>query len=363
MRAAVCVEFGKPLEIHEVVIADPRPTQVRVRIVACAICHSDIHFQQGAWGGRLPMVFGHEASGVVEEVGSAVTHIRPGDRVAVTLVNHCGGCACCRRGNYSDCETPDYEGSPLSYPDGGYLMAAMSCGAFAEQVVVHHSQLVPLGEDIPFEVAALMACGGITGFGAVANSADLRPGEDVVVIGCGGVGLNSVQAASLLGAGRVIAVDLSAERLEAARAFGATDVVNGAETDTVARVREITEGRGADFVFVTVGVAPVTAQGRAMLAPGGAVVIVGMPASGAKVEIEPLEVAYHSQRILGSHMGKSLISRDIPWLASLYRQGRIKMDELISARYPFERNQRRHRRHEPWRGPAQCSDDRGAMTA
>lgn len=336
MRAAVCHEYGKPLKIEDVVIAAPGPTQVKVRIAACAICHSDIHFADGAWGGKMPAVYGHEASGIVEAVGEQVANVKPGDRVAVTLVNCCGDCPCCNRGFYSDCEQPDYPGTALSFPDGGFLQAAMKTGAFAEEVVVHHSQVCPVDADIPFEVAALMACGGITGFGAVVNTADIRPGDDAVVIGCGGVGLNAVQGAALTGIRRLIAVDLADDRLAAAAAFGATHKVNGRGNDAIKQVKEITEGRGVDFVFVTVGAIPAMEQAIQMLAKGGALVIVGMPAAGETLAFEPLLLADASQRIIGSHMGHSDIRRDIPWLCQLYRSGRIKMDELITGRYPFE---------------------------
>lgn len=336
MRAAVCFEYGKPLQIKEVRIADPGPTQVKVRMVACAICHSDIHFADGAWGGKMPAVYGHEAAGVVEEVGADVPNVKPGDRVAVTLVNSCGDCPCCNRGFYSDCEQPDYHGSPLSFPDGSFLQAAMKTGAFAEEVVVHFSQVCAVDRDIPFEVAALMACGGITGFGAAANSVDIRPGDDAAVIGCGGVGLNAIQGASLLGTRRLIAVDLAEDRLDAALSFGATHQVNGSANDAIDQVRAITAGRGVDFVFVTVGAIRAMEQGIEMLAKGGALVIVGMPAAGEKLSFQPLLLADASQRIIGSHMGHSDIRRDIPWLCQLYRNDRIKLDEMITGRFSFD---------------------------
>lgn len=337
MRAAVCHEFGTPLVIDEVAIADPGPTQVRVVIKSVAICHSDIHFADGAWGGPLPAVYGHEASGVVVARGGRVSDVAVGDRVAVTLVNSCGSCPCCNRGLHADCERPDYDGSPLSYPDGSVLHASMKTGAFAEEVVVHHSQVCKVGDDISFEVAALMACGGITGFGAAVNTADIRAGDDVAVIGCGGVGLNAIQGASVAGAGRLIGIDLADDRLDAAREFGATHGVNGGANDAIEQVMAITNGRGVDHVLVTVGVASVIEQGLRMLAKGGAVIIVGMPKLGDMASFEPLLLADASQRIVGSHMGHCKIQNDIPWLCSLYRNGRIKMDELITGRFPFER--------------------------
>ena len=337
MRAAVCHEFGKPLVIEDAILADPGPGQVRVAIKAAAICHSDIHFADGAWGGDLPAVYGHEAAGVVAEVGDGAGGFAVGDRVAVTLVNSCGLCPCCRRGFHADCERPDYPGSPLRRADGGPLLAAMKTGAFAEEAVVHHSQLCKVEDDIPFEIAALTACGGITGFGAAVNTARVRAGEDVAVIGCGGVGLNAVQGASVAGARRLIGIDLSPDRLDAARRFGATHAVNGGDRDAVRQVSEITDGRGVDHALVTVGVAQAIEQGLKMLAPAGAVVVVGMPKLGETAGFEPMKTAYFSHRILGSHMGQCDIREEIPRLCSLYRRGRIMMDEMVTGRFPFER--------------------------
>jgi Zn-dependent alcohol dehydrogenase len=339
VKAAVCRKFGAPLAIEEVELAPPSSGEVVVRIKACAICHSDIHYAEGAWGGELPAVYGHEAAGVVEEVGEEVRSVKTGDSVVVTMVRSCGQCPCCEQGHYGSCETrfPLDETSPLrSARDGSKIGHGLRTGAFAEHALVDASQVVAIPSELPFDRAALLACGVITGFGAVTNTAKVPVGASVVVIGTGGVGLNSVQGAALSGARTIIAVDVSDAKLKAARAFGATHAFNPANIDLRKRVKALTDRRGADFVFVTVGAKEAADQAYRLIARGGAVVLVGMPALGVKSEFDVLILADNSQRILGSKMGSSNIQTDIPKLIELYKQGRLKLDELITARYPLE---------------------------
>lgn len=335
MRAAVCRAFGAPLAVEEVALAAPRAGEVEVRLAACAICHSDIAYADGAWGGDLPAVYGHEAAGVVERIGPGVARVAPGDHVVVTLIRACGHCRCCAKNLPVACETrfPLDRETPLRAADGAPLVHGLRTGAFAERVVVEASQVVAVPKDMPLDRAALLACGVITGFGAVTNTAAVSAGSDVVVIGTGGVGLNAVQGAAHVGARSVIAVDLSDAKLAAARRFGATETVNPAERDPGAAVRESTAGRGADYVFVTVGAKAAFDQSYGLLAPAGAVVLVGMPASGVLSEFDPGTLAGAGQRILGSKMGSARIDEDIPRLVALYREGRLKLDELITGRY------------------------------
>jgi S-(hydroxymethyl)glutathione dehydrogenase/alcohol dehydrogenase len=342
MRAAICREFGQPFEIAEVELAPPGPGEVRAKVRAVAICHSDVIYADGGWGGDLPAVFGHEAAGVVTEVGDGVSDFAPGDRVVITLVRNCGTCPCCERNLRGSCESTfplDAKG-PLTAPDGGAVRQGLRTAAFAEEVVVEQSQIVKIGPDpdgdIAFDVASLLACGVITGYGAVTNTAAVPPGKDVVVIGTGGVGLNAVQAAAHSGSKRVIAVDLSAEKLAAAKDFGATHVIDGSTEDVVKTVRELTGGRGADFVFVTVGAVQAMKQSYVMLAPGGASVLVGMADLDARSTFNPLSLSDSSRRILGSKMGHCDIREDIPALIGKYREGKLKLDELITHRYAFE---------------------------
>lgn len=336
MRAAVCTEFGKPFEMQELDLAPPGENQVHVRIMACAICHSDIIYADGGWGGELPMVFGHEAAGEVIAAGPGVEGFAPGDRCVVTLIRHCRSCPCCERGLYGTCETfSGDDWTPLSR-GGKRVTQGLRTAAFAEEAVVHHSQLVRIDDALSWEAAALMACGVITGYGAVANTAAMPRGMDVAVIGTGGVGLNCVQAARIGGARRIVAVDLADDRLTAARAFGATETVNGSSEDPIDGVRRLTGGRGADFVFVAVGSEAAINQSFRMAAPGGAVVLVGMPDHRARARFSPVALSSASQRILGSVMGHLDIKREIPELIRLYRQGDLKLDELVSRRFAFD---------------------------
>lgn len=339
MKAAVCREFGKPLVIEDVSLASPGSGELRVRLAACAICHSDLIFADGGWGGRLPAVYGHEAAGIVEECGAAVTGIVPGNHVVVTLIRSCGHCHYCSRGMTVACEStfPLDLASPLTGAGGETLTHGVGTAAFAEYVVVDQSQVVVIPEDVPLDSASLLACGVITGVGAVVNTAGVRPDSSVVVTGTGGVGLNAVQGAVIAGAAEIIAVDISDAKLEVARTFGATATVNARDEDVRKTVRALTGGRGADYVFVTVGVGQAFEQAYTLMARTGAVVLVGMPANGVATGIEPGSIANDSQRILGSKMGSARIRVDIPWLVGLYRQGRLRLDELISGRYPLER--------------------------
>jgi len=337
VKAAVCHEFGAPFELEDIVVAQPGDGEVAVRIKACAVCHSDIIFADGGWGGDLPAVYGHEASGIVESLGPGVNGLAVGDRVIVTMVRSCGSCPCCARGLPGSCETSyrrDNE-SPLAGTGDRAIHQGLKTAAFAEKVLVDQSQLVRMDDAIGFDRAALLACGVITGYGAVANTAKIEPGCDVVVIGAGGVGLNSVQGASILKAGRIIAVDIDDERLAIAREFGATHGVNSRTQDVNEAISHLTEGRGADYVFVTVGLPAVIDLSVSLLAPGGSSVLVGIPASGATAHYDPVTLASSSQRILGSKVGESDIRSDLPHLMALYRQGILKLDELISGHFPL----------------------------
>tara|TARA_R110002094_G_scaffold53497_3_gene64857 strand:+ start:6498 stop:7586 length:1089 start_codon:yes stop_codon:yes gene_type:complete len=333
IKAAVTHEFGAPLVIEEVQLRAPEGTEVEVTLDAVAICHSDITFASGAWGGSLPAVYGHEAAGRVSAVGDRVRGVSIGDSVVVTLIRACGTCSNCASGKPTVCETPyDGDHGPLKTSDGGRLHQAMASGAFAEKVVVEQGQVVKISHDIPKDAASLIACGVITGVGAVVNAAGLRAGQDVVVIGAGGVGLNAIQGARIAGARRIVAVDMSEEKLAIAREFGATDgVLATAEKpwrDAIAAM-----GRGADAVIVTVGAIPAYDSAPKYLAAGGKVIMVGMTHSGAMSSYEPVMLAALGQGMVGSKMGDVVIQRDIPWMVDLYEQGRLKLDELISGRW------------------------------
>ena len=336
IQAAVCRTFGDPLQIETLDLRAPGPGEIEVTLKACAICHSDIHYADGAWGGQLPAVYGHEAAGHVTAVGDGVMGLAEGDLVVVTLIRACGGCASCGSGHPVLCATPPAYQTPLADAEGTPVVQAMNSGAFAERVVVDPSQCVKLPEDMDPVAASLLACGVITGVGAVVNAAQVRPGQDVVVIGAGGVGLNAIQGARIAGARRIVAVDMTEAKLATARDFGATDGVLATD-DKPWRAAKQAMGRGADAVIVTVGAIPAFDTAAQYLAPGGRVVMVGMPDSGAMSSYEPVMFAATSQALQGSKMGDAVIARDIPWMVDLYRQGRLKLDELVSATWPLER--------------------------
>jgi S-(hydroxymethyl)glutathione dehydrogenase / alcohol dehydrogenase len=338
IKAAVCRAFGAPLTIETVELAKPGPGEVMIRTAACAICHSDIFFVDGAWGGDLPAVYGHEAAGVVEAVGPGVTRLKIGDPVVATLIRNCGFCPACAEGAPVFCEEvfPLDRRSPLSDSDGRPIVHGLRTGAFAERMVVDQSQAVAIPKDMPLDSASLIACGVLTGLGAVVNTAGVQPGSSVVVIGCGGVGLNSIQGARISGASPVIAVDVEPPKLAAAREFGATETVNARSEDVVERVAALTGGRKADWVFVTVGVKGAAEQGVSLMKRNGATVLVGMPPSGVTATIDPGWLAADGQRILGSKMGSARPAIDVPRIVQLYREGRLKLEPLISGRYRLE---------------------------
>jgi S-(hydroxymethyl)glutathione dehydrogenase/alcohol dehydrogenase len=339
MKAAICYAYDQPLSVEEVTLDPPQRGEVRVRIAAVAVCHSDVHRIRGDWKGRLPIVVGHEAAGVVELVGMGVRGVQPGDRVAVSMLRSCGRCFQCVSGASHLCEGEFAIGaeSRLHNMAGVALLHGLNTAAFAEAVVVDQSQVVRLPDALPLDRAALLACGVLTGVGAVIHTARIRPGANVVVIGTGGVGLNAVQGAALAGANQIIALDILDQKLATATVFGATAMINAANEDARQRVRDLTGGRGADDVLVTVGNAQAITQGLSLLRPGGTATIVGLPQRDALAQFSAFDLASKGQRMLGSYMGSSRLGIDVPWLANLYLQGRLKVDELITARYTLDR--------------------------
>ena len=336
IKAVVCHEYGAPMTLEEVELRSPELGEVEVRIDAVAVCHSDISLWQGGFAGALPAVYGHEAAGTVTAVGAGVKGFAEGDAVAVTLIRACGTCPSCGTGHPSVCEDPgDPALGPISTNTGDPVWQGVYTGAFAEKVVVDQSQIVKIPDDMPKDAAALISCGVITGVGAAINTANVRPGDDVVVIGAGGVGLNAIQGARIAGARRIVAVDMNPEKLDVAKEFGATHAISG-EGKPFAKAKEIFGGRGADAVLVTVGVKSVYDLAPRYLANNGNVVMVGMPHFGENPSYSPLIMANVGQSILGSKMGDVVIKKDIPWMVDLYQQGRLKLDELISGRWSLD---------------------------
>jgi len=339
MKAAVCREFGKPLVIEDVEIVDPKKTEIKVKVAVTAICHSDIHDFKGELPGAVPFIGGHEVAGYVEKIGPDVTCVKIGDPVVVSLLKSCGKCYYCVTGMPHQCanwmggkpevQIRDKTGEPIAKKGG--------VGGFAESVIVDESQVAILPPDMPIDSAALLACGVISGFGAVVFRAKVRPFQSVVVIGTGGVGLNAIQGAAYCGAYPVIAIDVLDNKLEAAREFGATHTINSSKSDAAAEVKKLTCDRGADFAFVTVGSVPAIKQAFALCGPRGTTVIVGLPNFKETLTMAPMEFIRSEKCMMGGFMGSTNIKVDIPNLVNMYKQGKLKLDQLITARYPLEK--------------------------
>lgn len=337
MKAAVCYAFGQPLCVEEVEIDPPQRGEVKVQLAATAICHSDVHLIRGEWGGEVPVVAGHESSGIIVEVGEGVTTVKPGDHVVVSLLRSCGRCFYCTTGAPYNCEGEFALNtqSRLHNQRGERLHHGINTASFAEYTIVEQSQCVKIPDEMPLDRAALLACGVITGLGAVTNTAKIAPRSSVTVIGVGGVGLNSIQGAALSGARKIIAVDRLDNKLAAARSFGATHTVNAAQTDAVQAVKELNDGKGVDYAFVTVGNANAVNQAFAMIRSGGSVIVVGLPEADATASIN-IHKLIGERHIVGSPMGSTRLSVDVPRLVELYQQGRLKLDELITRRYGLD---------------------------
>jgi S-(hydroxymethyl)glutathione dehydrogenase/alcohol dehydrogenase len=340
MKAAVTYEFNKPMVIEEVILDAPQRGEVKVRLAATAVCHSDIHEWRSEMGKEgLPYIGGHESAGYVEEVGEGVTSVKPGDPVVASVLNSCGECVCCTMGLPHICQKKNPHFPPISRASnqqGERLRQAGKVGSFAEYTIVEEKQVAKIPDDIPMDSASLLACGFITGFGAVVNRVHAKPLSSVVVIGTGGVGLSAIQGASLSGAYPIIAVDLLDNKLEAARDFGATHTVNSKKTDAVEAVNKLTSGKGTNYAFITVGSVAAIRQAFSMLGPRGTAVIVGVPPVDETITLPPFEFIGMEKMITGCAMGATRLSEDIPRLVELYKAGRIKLDELITGRYPLE---------------------------
>ncbi len=338
MKAAVMEKAGAPLVIHDVAIAEPGPREVRVRTAAVGLCHSDLHMMQGTYPLPLPAVLGHEVSGVVEAVGSQVSGLKAGDHVVGCLSVYCAHCSVSASGHQVLCQNPEVKLPPGKANRlrlaGNPLSQVFNLSGFAEEILVHENALVKIRDDMPLDRAALLGCAVITGTGAVFHSAKVPPGSTVVVVGCGGVGLSVINGAVIAGASRVIAVDMLPAKLELARKFGATDVVNAGDGDPVAQVMQLTGG-GAEFAFECIGLKQTAEQCYAMLAPGGTATVIGLFRPDARIELPALDFL-KEKRIQGSFMGSNRLSLDIPRLVELYMQGKLLLDDLISQRISLE---------------------------
>ncbi len=338
MKAAVFREINKPMEIEEVVVSKPGPREVLVRTAAAGVCHSDLHFFNGTYPGLLPMVLGHESAGVVEAVGSDVHYVKPGDHVITCLSVFCGHCEFCLTGHLSLCQEPETRRAPDQEPRishaGAPLQQFANLGSFAEMMLVHEHAVAKIRDDMPLDRAALIGCGVTTGVGAVIHTAKVEPGATVAVIGCGGVGLSCINGAAIAGASRVIAVDMVASKLELARKFGATDVVNAAEMDAINEVKALTGG-GVHYSFEAIGLKATAEQAFGMLRNGGTATVIGMIPPGDMISLHGPEFLFE-KKIQGSMMGSNRFRVDMPRFVDLYLQGKLHLDDLVSSRIRLE---------------------------
>ena len=338
MKAAVLREVGKPLAIEDVKINKPGPHEVLIRTAAAGVCHSDIHFVEGSYPYPLPAVLGHESAGIVEQVGSEVRTVAPGDHVITCLSAFCGHCEHCLTGHMSRCVSPETKRGGEDEPRLGATPGAMNqflnLSSFAEQMLIHEHACVKIRKDMPLDLAALIGCSVTTGVGAVIHTSQVRPGETVAVIGCGGVGLACINGAAIAGAGRIIAIDTQGSKLNLAKQFGATDVVNAKDGDPVKQVMDLTNG-GVHHSFEAIGLKATAEQSFKMLARGGTANIIGMIPVGVNIELHGAEFL-GEKRIQGSVMGSNRFPVDMPRFVDFDMQGKLKLDEMIARRIKLE---------------------------
>lgn len=345
MKAAVLREVGKPLEIETVAIGKPGPREVLIRTKAAGVCHSDLHFVEGSYPHPLPAVLGHESAGIVEAVGDEVRTVKVGDHVITCLSAYCGHCEVCLTGHMSLCVSPETKRPKGAEPrlfkedlsgQRGPMAQFLNLSSFAEMMLVHEHACVAVRKDMPFDRAALIGCSVMTGVGAVIHTSKVAPGETVAVIGCGGVGLATINGAAIAGAGRIIAIDRVASKLELAMQFGATDVIDAsaAGDDVVKLVQDLTGG-GVHHSFEAIGLKATAEQSFRMLRRGGTANIIGMIPVGTKIELHGPDFL-GEKRIQGSFMGSNRFPVDMPRLVDFYLSGKLNLDALISRRIRLE---------------------------
>jgi S-(hydroxymethyl)glutathione dehydrogenase/alcohol dehydrogenase len=345
-KAAVLYRAGGPLRIEEVVVAAPGPGEVRVQMKAAGVCHSDLHVMRGELPMPVPVIPGHEGSGVVESVGPGVTSVRPGDRVIPIWRTSCGRCTYCLSGRPALCDVGSRMRTDGTMPDGTRRFTTRDGRAinhyagvstFASVSVIPEAAVVKTPDDYGFDHAALLGCGVITGVGAVTTAAKVEPGSTVAVFGAGGVGLNIIQGARMVSARRIIAIDRNAAKETKARELGATDfVVAGDGVDTVAAVRELTGGRGVDFAFESAGLPQVVEHAYDSTRKGGTCVAAGLSRPDARAMINVNQLVYGEKTLRGTLYGSMRPSIDLPMLIDLHRAGKLELDALLTRTYPLE---------------------------
>jgi S-(hydroxymethyl)mycothiol dehydrogenase len=332
VRAVVAREKGAPVSLETIHVPDPGPGEALVRVQACGVCHTDLHYREGGIGDDYPYLLGHEAAGVVEEVGSGVTSVEPGDYVILNWRAVCGDCRACRRGRPWYCFATHNATQKMTLADGTELSPALGIGSFADKTLVAAGQCTKVDPTAAPEAAGLLGCGIMAGLGAAVNTGAVGRGDSVAVIGCGGVGDAAIAGARLAGAATIIAVDVDDKKLEWAKGFGATHTINSSSTDPVAAIQELTGGFGADVVIEAVGRPETYKQAFYARDLAGTVVLVGVPTPEMKIELPLLDVFGRGGALKSSWYGDCLPSRDFPMLIDLYRQGRLNLDGFVSER-------------------------------
>ena len=335
MRAAVMREVGAPLSIEDVLVDDPTDFEVVIDVYAAGLCHSDVHFMTGTYKTRMPVVMGHESAGVVAAVGDRVTHVGPGDHVVTCLSMFCGMCDECLSGHPNRCANRSVsrrarDAAPRLSVSGEAVSQLYDLGSYAERVLVAESAVVKIRDDAPLDRAALLGCGVTTGLGAVFNTAGVRPGETMAVIGCGGIGLGAVQGGRIAGANRIVAVDRVPGKLELAVELGATHAVDASSDDAVAAVKELVPG-GVHHAFEAIGLPETATQAFNMLRRGGTATVIGMIPLGETVSVHGFDLLLE-KRLQGSDMGSNRFRIDIPRYLDMYMDGRLRLDEMVSNR-------------------------------
>jgi S-(hydroxymethyl)mycothiol dehydrogenase len=336
VRAVIARGKGAPVSLETIVVPDPGPGEALVKVEACGVCHTDLHYREGGINDDFPFLLGHEAAGVVESVGEGVTDVAPGDFVILNWRAVCGNCRACRRGRPQYCFDTHNAKQKMTLLDGTELSAALGIGAFAEKTLVAAGQCTKVDRAASAAAAGLLGCGVMAGIGAAINTGNVGRGDTVAVIGCGGVGDAAIAGARLAGAARIIAVDIDDRKLEQARSLGATHTVNSKTADPVEAIRELTGGFGADVVIEAVGRPETYKQAFYARDLAGTVVLVGVPTPEMKLELPLLDVFGRGGALKSSWYGDCLPSRDFPMLIDLYLQGRLDLDAFVTETIALE---------------------------
>ncbi len=338
MKAAVLYDIDKPLEIEEFTLPNIDSDQVRVRLIASGVCHSDWHVIKGEWPFiPVPIILGHEGAGIVEALGSAVSGIEVGDHVILSWKRNCGLCEMCQVGYPNLCdEPPDVRGLPQFRNSNKTMEKFNGLGTFSTETIVPKDVVIPIDKDIPLPQAALVGCGVMTGVGAALNTANVQPGKSVAVFGCGGVGLNVIQGAKIAGAEPIIAVDLLNNKLDLSRQFGATHTVNSSQEDPVEAIKDLTHGQGVHYAFEAIGlVSDPFKQSILCTRKRGVTVYVGHAPTDTPVDFDA-RILFWEKTVIGSFYGSCRPRVDFPRLLNLYKAGKLKLDELVTHTYPLE---------------------------